>query len=664
MPQHTWRAFACACCFTSPALAASPQNQLDAVIVTATRFADDALSAPIGTRVITAEQIADSTATTLPELLGKLSGAHVRNNSGSPNLQIDLRGFGITGDQNTLVLLDGVRLNQIDLSPTRLSAIPLESIERIEILPGGGAVQYGGGATGGTINIISKQPDASAHSASLGVGIGDYDTNRMRGSVSTAGREWGLTLSAEDFKSDNYRDNNAVDQQNVLGNLRWQRADNRLALTFGMDRQSLGLPGYRNALQLKTDRDGTDQPDSHSHLEGEFATLSAHTAVRQWEFEADASYRDGSNRARFIYPLSNSSYYPQSEFTDIGFSPRARWSNDSVLPIRWVIGVDWYDRDWQSESQSFSAFGPFPSAADAEQKSRALYTQLAIDLTPSTRLNLGWRAQRVDTTQRNIPPSAYAKEEESNTLYARELGLRQGLGAGWSAYARLGSSFRIASVEENNAFAFTGTLLKPQTSDEVEGGVEYRNARLRTTLSVYEMRLKNEIAFMPLVPPFGGNSNLSPTRRQGVDLSAAWQALPTLELSGRLSWIDASFRKGSYGGVDVSGNDVPLVPKRLASAQATWQFMAHTKFALSYTYVGEQRYDNDQANRFRHMPTYDLVDMRLSREIGHWLLALNVNNIFDTEYYSYAIVPTVGNGFSAYPQVGRTAFASLEYRFR
>src|ERR1700693_4150713 len=93
-------------------LAQSPEEP--AVVVTATRFPESRLEAPVGMTVISAQEIARDTGRTVPDLLSHLGGLHVRDNSGSPDRQIDLRGFGITGDQNTLVLLDGVRLNEND----------------------------------------------------------------------------------------------------------------------------------------------------------------------------------------------------------------------------------------------------------------------------------------------------------------------------------------------------------------------------------------------------------------------------------------------------------------------------------------------------------------------------------------------------------------------
>src|SRR6185295_12109476 len=101
-------ATACAVFAADPPVA----SQAPAVVVTATRFGDPAERFPIGVQVITEEDIRRSTATTVPELLRTLAGVRTRDLSGSPNLQVDMRGFGIFGDQNSLVLLDGQRISE------------------------------------------------------------------------------------------------------------------------------------------------------------------------------------------------------------------------------------------------------------------------------------------------------------------------------------------------------------------------------------------------------------------------------------------------------------------------------------------------------------------------------------------------------------------------
>ena len=139
------------------------------------------------------------------------AGVQIRDASGTPNQQVDLRGFGITGDQNTLVLLDGQRVSENEQLTRRTGRRSRStSIERIEILRGSGAVLYGGGATGGTINIITKGPAANMRSGFVEGGAGSYRTRDVRASANVAGEHTGLRLTMVHRESDNYRDNNQL----------------------------------------------------------------------------------------------------------------------------------------------------------------------------------------------------------------------------------------------------------------------------------------------------------------------------------------------------------------------------------------------------------------------------------------------------------------------
>ncbi|MHB1100958.1 MAG: TonB-dependent receptor plug domain-containing protein, partial [Burkholderiales bacterium] len=151
------------------------------IVVTATRFAQKIQDQPVDVAVITQDMIGKSPAATLPELLSELAGIRTRNVDGSQDQQIDLRGFGMTGNQNTTVLLDGMPLNDIELTSVRWSSIPLASIDKIEVLRGAGAVLYGGGTTGGVINIITKKPQAGKESGGVAFYDGSYATHELRG---------------------------------------------------------------------------------------------------------------------------------------------------------------------------------------------------------------------------------------------------------------------------------------------------------------------------------------------------------------------------------------------------------------------------------------------------------------------------------------------------
>src|SRR5687767_4793444 len=154
-----------------------PVVRTDPVVVTATRFEERFGDRPVNLTVITAEDIRSSPAKTVPDLLAERAGIIVRdffgNNAASAT--VDMRGFGVTGAQNTLVLVDGRRVVDIDLSGVQWSAIPLTAIERIEIVRGGGSVLYGEGASAGVINIITRSPGRGGPSLTARGAGGSYD---------------------------------------------------------------------------------------------------------------------------------------------------------------------------------------------------------------------------------------------------------------------------------------------------------------------------------------------------------------------------------------------------------------------------------------------------------------------------------------------------------
>ena len=152
---------------TTPGLAQSKLS--DELIVTATRLST--LTTGTSVTVIEEEDIRRSPAEDLPNLLGLEAGVYNRDLfSGVTGAQatVDVRGFGAVGTQNTLLLLDGRRLNDIDLAAVDFTNIPLSSIKKIEIIRGNaGSVLYGDGAVGGVINIVTKSPAKRPDSADI-----------------------------------------------------------------------------------------------------------------------------------------------------------------------------------------------------------------------------------------------------------------------------------------------------------------------------------------------------------------------------------------------------------------------------------------------------------------------------------------------------------------
>ena len=163
------------------------------MVVTASRT-NELSNLPASVTVITAEDIQKSPARTLPELLSEEVGINTTSLfSHGSRASIGLRGFGETSTQNTLILLDGRRLNSIDLSAVNYAAIPFENIERIEIIRGIGGVLYGDGATGGVINIITKDPSRSDNYSKLKATLGSYDHRELNAFTAFSNENFSIT---------------------------------------------------------------------------------------------------------------------------------------------------------------------------------------------------------------------------------------------------------------------------------------------------------------------------------------------------------------------------------------------------------------------------------------------------------------------------------------
>lgn len=619
-----------------------PVFELRSTVVTPQRFAAAPEKIPASISVITRDTIEHSTATTLSELLSHEAGIKTRNNSGSPDSQIDLRGFGITGDRNTLVLLDGQRLSEIELLPAQLSSIPLDAIERIEVVRGSGAVLYGGGATGGVINIITRAPRAGQREAYAALNYGSYNTTDVRAGGLLGTQALSLGLHANRYDSDNYRDNNQVRQENLEGELRFPVLGINWKIKFGSDDQTLRLPGSRTEAQLATDRRGTASPNDFSTRTGKHVSLGGAANLGNTEWTADLSYRQ--REASALY----SSYRLNTQVNVLAATPRVKIQHDLFgKPNVSIVGLDWDDWNYKSSDN-------FGGATLAGQKNQALYFHNQTSLSAATEFSWGARLQHVRST--------LGTQGQNRTPTAFELGLRHTWAPGVSTFIKTGCSFRIATVDENKDQV---ALLEPQTSHDMEVGLELQGNTSKLGLSIYRMRLNNEIYFQRLAGSFGSNINLSPTERRGLELNGTWLARRDITLKANYSYTEAKFREGSYGGVDVTGNDIPLVPRHGANLGLTWNLNSKTRFSTDAQYVGSQRFDNDQANTFgRKIPSYVLVNAGIFHDIHNWRLALGVKNLLNEKYFSYGVRSLSSPTFNAYPEAERTFFTAVEYRFK
>lgn len=134
------------------------EYDLDTMVVTATRTAQENIKVPAQVNVITAEDIKKRNVLTITDALKSIPGLYDARVGGMSNTAngIQLRGFD---EESVLVLYDGMPMNDGYTAKVAWSAISIDNVERIEVVQGAASSLYGGRAVGGVINIISKDSD-------------------------------------------------------------------------------------------------------------------------------------------------------------------------------------------------------------------------------------------------------------------------------------------------------------------------------------------------------------------------------------------------------------------------------------------------------------------------------------------------------------------------
>ncbi len=658
----------------------------DAVVVEATRFPEDVRRLPASTTVLTEEDIRRSAARTLPELLAGQVGITMRDLYGNNAAvtSVDLRGFGATGPQNTLVLLDGRRLSDLDLSSVQWSSVPLASIERIEIVRGSGAVLYGDAASAGVVNIITRSPLKRGPAFEAYGRAGTFDTLEGRLYGAYSGERLGINASLYGFDSDGYRDNNRNEQRNADVNLRWALGEGALDLHFGTDEQELRLPGVRRVQpsigldEVDTDRRGTATPNDFASRDGRRAGLELSQRFGEAEVSLALDYRDKDARI-FNEPFFR---YQADDLELWSLSPRVRVPLEVAgTRHRITVGVDL--REWRYGSRRADRPQNHDRPANrlhVDHDTRGIYVQDLVQVTPSVDLTLGYRHEKAryrarDDADPTSPACFFCTEapalKETQKQHAWELGGRWSPLRAVAFFARANRSFRFANVDEIYEFSpatFTQVfdLLEPQHARTYEVGAEWRSGGHAVRAALFRTDATDEIHLNPLA---FDNVNLPPSRREGLELEAAWQAAQTLRLTAAYAYTDARFREGTLEGFapgtggSIAGRRVPLVPRHKLDLGVQWRIVGRTHLSVLATAVSSQHMDNDERNLFpRRIPGYGTVDAKLAQEFAWGRLAFSVNNVLDKEYFAYAVSSNTTDLANVYPLPGRAYYVSAEVR--
>lgn len=581
-------------------------DDLDEVIVTATRTAVTTDASLAAVEVIDSAAIERSQATSLTELLRGRAGINLSNQGGAGKLST-LFVRGAESDQ-VLVLVDGVRIGSATSGLASFQDLPVAMIDRIEIVRGPRSSLYGSDAFGGVIQIFTRRDKGPAQFR-FHVGAGSHGY-----------REGGLGVGGSSERG-------------------WFGIDAGLQSTDGIDAcRGAGFPVFAGCfVDGQTDRDGYE---NHSFSArggvniGESVTLEAHALHASGHNEYDGSFVDNSDIVQQVV------------------GAQLRWKASDRFDLRFNVGSN------KDESDNF--LGSAANGSFATRRDNAS-VQADITLADAQLLTLGsdWLRDRLDSSTnyvdtRRTDRAVFAQYQGRFGSHDLQLALRNddndqfgnkttGTAAwglsfadAWRVTASYGTAFKAPTFNELYFPGFGNPALRPESSKTVEAGIAWRGERTSVRLDAFNTDVDDLIAFdIAIFLP----NNIQHARLRGAELRVD-STLFGWNLGASASWLDAEDRD--------TGNELA----RRASETARLELdRAFGKFRLGFTGVAEgSRYD-DLANT-RELGGFATLDVRGEYAFAaDWTLQARVANVFDRAYETAAF----------YNQPGREFFVTLRF---
>jgi iron complex outermembrane recepter protein len=629
------------------------------IVVTASRYQEEISSVPADVTVITQTDIANSTAINIPELLRDQEGVQVTDITGNGrSYTVDLRGFGDTAGLNNLVLIDGRRVTQADLSGTDWTQIPLDRVKRIEIVRGGsGSVFYGDNASGGVINIITKEGEKTRYGADISGG--SYETFRSSAYAEGRVKDLSYALTGRYLTSGGYRANSDTDAKDLGASLKYDLRDfMKINFSTGYHKDNTALPGALKESDFADGRSRKDSihPDDFADTEDYYFQGGTEIYfLSDSIFKVDASYR----RRDFLSfaTFSGGNFTGDTGLDNIIVSPQILLQNRIAGKFnnKLTLGMDYQygKEEIQNDSLFFGShtIGNF----DLKKTDYGYYVHDDLNLTCDLSISGGYRYDRAVF---EFSPST--PDEATDNEHAVTAGLNYNFLKQSQFYFNYNRSFRYPVLDEQFSF-FTNTLnpLKPQVSDGYEMGARhYITPELKVGVSGFLIETKKEIIFDPVT---FNNENLDgDTHRDGIEATLNWQPLDRLSFFGTYTWLI----RAKIDGGQFDGTWIPGVPRQKASAGVLISLTKEASLGFNGVYIGSRPFSGDFQSQVSDQAGYWVVNAKLQYKWRLFRAYLDANNITDNKYSEYGAIstfPVVEKGF--YPSPGANVLAGLTIDF-
>lgn len=599
-------------------LALNTDIQTDEVIVSANRFQQKDTETTYASEVHTDKMIDASGATTLYDYLAQQTSVNLLSNFGNKATpSINLRGYGgENGYQNVVITVDGQRLNNIDLTPQLLGAIPLGDIERIEISKGSGSVIYGDGAMAGSIQIYTKAKTGATLSASAG----DYGQQTGYFSAGVSKEYFDLFASVSHDSNDGYskkaadgnKDTYKSDAQKVKLNIKPTDS-----LHFNIEgtssRTDVRYPNSLTRLQFNYDPRQNGNPlkaYTHQGLDSDQWRAGVEYNITK-EIKISATHYQEEKKSKFPGFIADYDY----KSNDLALS----FENDFATAI---VGYQNFD------GQRSDNFG---NKTNKDNSGYFLQGEYRLD---SLTLSAGARREEVSYHNSSIGAPDVNGDHK---LDAWDVGANYRFNSELSMFSNINKSFQSPDIDR--AFTFDpdtfnpvfSSFIKPAKAKTLNIGLNHVVANNRFKATTFYSWLHDEIYLDPTIGFFGTNTNIDKSHKYGLELQDNFKVNDHLDVSTIYTYTHSVIDKEIAGdGTKFNGNDLPGAPKHTVVANLNWKFYENASFNLNHTWRSKAYAYNDFGNNFsQKQGNYQTTNIAIHYQYKNFNIFTSVNNLFE-----------------------------------
>lgn len=626
-----------------PTISIAQTQDLGELNVTSNRIEAPSIQSSKLVTIISRDEIESSHAANVADLFKGQVGITVRDTSGTgAKAIVDLGGFGDSAASNKVVLIDGRRISSPDLSEADWTQIPVDQIERIEIVHGAGSVLYGDGAVGGVINIITRIPESAGE---ITLGAGSFGSKNGKFRIGTDSGKVRLETNFSGQDSDGYRDNSRFERYD--GGTRFEVDLGDSIMWYGSGNHHIdriGLPGDLTQAQVDANPTQTTDPENYGKTTDDFINTGLLLMAGQFELDLPVSFRRRDSFAHFggAFPFNSTSV-----LRTISTRPKVKFDHEhDDFIVQLMLGAD------IDQVQGTVA------GLDAKRDRNGYYSQLTLsDKNSRYVVTGGFRSETVDDAMNN------GSSAVSNQLNAYDLGASIALGD-FRLRLNHNRSIRLPRLDERTEWlppTFTPsfrTNLLPQTGLHYNASLRYTAKNSWFELSYQHAKLSNEIYLDPTIGFFGTNSNyVDPTLHRLFTIAGFWHGSDLAQISANYALVRATFQGGAF-----NGNNIPAVPKSRFGLNVKSDWTDAFSTTLHASYIGASHLINDQLNVQTEIPSYLLIDAVVSYRWQAVKAFIRIDNASNKKYISTGVVSPAGV-IGLYPAATLGVQGGISYTF-